>query len=111
MKLVFLSLLIICTTITFASGQSSAVNVRLVTDEAEAILAVLAKKKAGESITDADWQRVFQSEGYVRLKKREVAMQRSFEDAEFKTFVLSDQLAGSRTSSRRNSRALEARRH
>ena len=67
-------------------------DVRLVTDEPEAVLAVLAKKKAGQSITDADWQRVFQSEGYVRLKKREIAMQRSFEDAEFKTFVLSDQL-------------------
>src|SRR5687768_4302650 len=93
MKLVFLSLLIICTTFSFASAQRPAVNVRLVTDEAEAVLAVLAKKKAGQSITDADWQRVFQSEGYVRLKKREVAMQRSFEDAEFKTFVLSDALS------------------
>jgi len=79
-------------TFVVASTQSSPMDVRLVTDEPEAVLAVLAKKKAGQSITDADWQRVFQSEGYVRLKKREIAMQRSFEDAEFKTFVLSDQL-------------------
>jgi len=69
------------------------VDVQLVTDEAEAVLAVLAKRKADQAITEADWQRVFQSEGYVRLKKRETSMQRSFEDADFKTFVLSDLLA------------------
>jgi hypothetical protein len=68
------------------------VNVHLVTDEPEAVLAILAKKKANEAITEADWQRVFQSEGYVRLKKRETSMKRSFEDADFKSFVLSDQL-------------------
>src|SRR5689334_1125668 len=71
---------------------SAAVNVRLVTDEAEAVLAILAKRKANQPIADGDWQRVFQSEGYVRLKQREQSMQRSFEDADFKTFVLSDQL-------------------
>src|SRR5690349_632774 len=71
---------------------ASAVNVRLVTDEAEAVLAILAKRKANQPVIDADWQRVFQSEGYVRLKQRETSMKRSFEDADFKTFVLSDQL-------------------
>src|SRR5689334_14764896 len=70
----------------------AAVNVRLVTDEAEAVLAILAKRKTNQPIGDSDWQRVFQSEGYVRLKKRETSMKRSFEDADFKTFVLSDQL-------------------
>lgn len=80
--------------VLLAQGAASAsVNVRLVTDEAEAVLAILTKKKAGEAIGDADWQRVFQSEGYVRLKQRETSMQRSFEDTDFKTFVLSDQLS------------------
>jgi putative zinc-dependent peptidase DUF5700 len=95
MKLIFM-LLIIGSFFDAAFAQSTgpaAVNVRLVTDEAEAVLAILAKRKAGQSITDADWQRVFASEGYVRLKKREVSMQRSFEDVDFKAFVLSDQLA------------------
>jgi hypothetical protein len=67
--------------------------VRLVTDEAEAVLNILAKHTASQSINEADWQRVFQSEGYLRLKKRETSMQRSFEDANFKTFVLSNELA------------------
>src|SRR5690349_4939458 len=80
--------------ILFLVGTLSAqVNVRLVTDEAEAVLNVLAKRRANQSIEEADWQRIFQSEGYVRLKKRELSMQRSFEDADFKTFVLSDELA------------------
>jgi hypothetical protein len=70
----------------------SEVNVRLVTDEADAVLAILAKRKAGQTVTDADWQRLFQTEGYRRLKQRETSMQRSFEDAEFKTFVFSEQL-------------------
>ena len=50
------------------------------------------KKKANQSVTEADWQRLFSSEGYIRLKKREAAMQRALDDAEFKTFVLSDSL-------------------
>jgi hypothetical protein len=62
-------------------------------DEAHAVLAILARKRANQAITEANWQRLFASEGYVRLKKREAAMQRSFEDAEFKAFVLSDKLS------------------
>lgn len=94
-----LSQLIVGSLFGFASlcvaqtSPSSAVNVHLVTDEAEAVLAILAKKQANQPIAEADWQRLFQSEGYIRLKKRETSMKRSFDDAEFKTFVLSDQLA------------------
>ena len=86
-------LVAICFACAAVSAQTSAVNVRLVDDEAEAVLAILAKRKANQPIVEADWQRVFQSEGYVRLKQRETSMQRSFEDADFKTFALSNQLA------------------
>ena len=68
------------------------VDVRLVTDEPDAVLAILAKKKANQPITGADWQRLLSSEGYVRLKKREAAMKRSFEDSEFQAFIGSDKL-------------------
>jgi len=84
------ALIIICVICDLASAQ---VNVRLVTDEAEAVLAILAKRKANQPIAESDWQRVFQSEGYTRLKQRETSMKRSFEEADFKTFVLSDQTA------------------
>ena len=91
MKLTRISVIVVCMVLGVATA-SAAVNVRLVTDEAEAVLAILAKRKANQPIAEADWQRVFQSEGYVRLKQRETSMKRSFEDADFKTFVLSDQL-------------------
>ena len=78
----------------FASiARAQQLDVRLVTDEAEAVLAVLAKKKANEPTTQSDWTRVFSSEGYTRLKKRELGMRREFEDAEFQKFVLSDELS------------------
>jgi hypothetical protein len=74
------------------STTLSHLNVRLITDEAEAVLAILAKRKANQPITESDWQRIFQSEGYVRLKARETSMKRSFEEADFRSFALSDQL-------------------
>jgi len=89
MKIAY-ALIIICVICDLASAQ---VNVRMLTDEAEATLAILARKKANQPITESDWQRVFQSEGYMRLKQRETSMKRSFEEADFKTFVLSDQSA------------------
>ena len=93
MKPLLIVFFVILSTCAIATAQTSALNVRLVTDEAEAVLAILAKRKANQPITDSDWQRVFQSEGYTRLKQRETSMKRSFEEADFKTFVLSDQSA------------------
>jgi len=93
MKRLMILLLIACCTCGLAVAQTRALNVRLVSDEADAVLAILTKRKANAPVTDADWQRVFQSEGYIRLKQRETFMKRSFEDADFKTFVLSDALA------------------
>jgi hypothetical protein len=76
--------------------ETPAIDVRLISDEAEAVLAILAKRDAQQTITEADWQRVFSSEGYVRLKRREAAMKRPFEDEEFRAFVLSGRLAAER---------------
>lgn len=76
-----------------ADSRAQQVDVRLISDEAEAVLAVLAKKRANEPITRDDWTRIFSSEGYTRLKKRELSMERPFDEAEFQKFVLSDELA------------------
>jgi putative zinc-dependent peptidase DUF5700 len=79
---------------TAAAGKAPPrVDVRIVTDEADAVLAILAKRAAGAPVGDADWRRLFASDGYVRLKRREAAMKRAFEDADFSRFVLSDDLA------------------
>jgi hypothetical protein len=76
------------------SAPASRLDVRLVTDEADAVLSILAKKKSREAISAKDWERLFSSEGYIRLKKREAELKRTFTDDEFRTFVLSDELAG-----------------
>ena len=68
------------------------IDVTLVTDEADAVLQILAKRATNQPVSDADWQRLFDSEGYVRLRRREESMQRPFTDEEFKSFVLSDKL-------------------
>ena len=82
--------------VTAQSSSIVKVNVRVVTDEADAVLEILAKREAGEQITEADWKKVFNSEGYVRLKQREHSLARSFEDEDFKDFVLSDVLVKKR---------------
>lgn len=70
----------------------ASVSIKVITDQAEAVLSILKKKKANKTITDRDWQKLFSSEGYVRLKKRQESFNRPFEEADFKTFVLSDEL-------------------
>ena len=72
--------------------NTSRIDVKLVTDEADAVLSILDKLRAKQGVTEADWQRVFASEGYVRLKRREASMKRPFTDDDFKTFVLSQSL-------------------
>jgi Putative zinc dependent peptidase (DUF5700) len=88
--LLFVALLLPSPNVT--DDPSQRVQVRLVTDEADAVLAILSKQATGAPVSDADWQTLFASEGYRRLKAREQSMQRPFEDAEFKEFVLSPAL-------------------
>ena len=83
-----------------AVAQSQPAEVRLVTDEAEAVLGILDKRAAGTAIGEADWELVFGSEGYQRLKKRELSLQRPFEDSTFKRFVFSQELLAQRTALR-----------
>jgi len=72
---------------------ASALDVRIVTDEADVVLWILQKLKSGQPVADADWEYLFSREGYVRLKKRELSLKRPFEDADFRKFVLSAELA------------------
>ena len=84
----------LCSHHAIAAPSQPRVNIKVITDEADAVLAILEKRKANQTLTDSDWQRVFSSEGYVRLKKRETSMRRSFEESDFKNFALSDELLG-----------------
>lgn len=76
-----------------AVAAEERVQFTLNTSEAEAVLAVLDKRAAGQAVTDSDWQKLFTSEPYLRLKQREASMHRDFSDDDFKRFVLSEDLA------------------
>lgn len=93
---VVLSLLVLASevqTARSASSPDSLVSVRIVSDEADEVLSILAMRRAHQLVTVESWDRLFGSEGYVRLKKREASVRRPFTDDEFKRFVLSDSLA------------------
>lgn len=49
-----MSVLLVCA-VASVDAAAPPVNVRLVTDEAEAVLAILAKRKANQPIAEADW--------------------------------------------------------
>jgi Putative zinc dependent peptidase (DUF5700) len=68
------------------------IQIQINTEEADAVLAIV-EKHASQPVTDADWQALFATEPYVRLKKREASLHRDFTDGEFKTFVLASDLA------------------
>lgn len=72
------------------------VDVKFVDDEPRAVLAILDKRAEKKPIADADWQRLFDSEGYVRLAKRERSFGIDFTDDAFRTFVESDDLLAHR---------------
>ncbi len=71
-------------------------DLRLNGDEAKAVLMLLERQEAGQTITDEDWRRLFATEGYRRLKEREAGMGRPFTDEEFKAFVTGEDLRGQR---------------
>ena len=66
--------------------DSGSVRVTLITDEAEAVLRLVGAKQP----TAADWERLWSSDGYRRLQRREAAMGRAFTDSSFEAFVRAD---------------------
>jgi len=76
----------------FAQNISGPVQAVMVSDEADAVLSALAKRAGGKPLEDADWDRIFHSEGYQRLVRREQSLQRPPDEAKFKAFVLGDEL-------------------
>jgi len=75
------------------------IHLTLDTSEAVQTLHILALRTRGVPIADSEWQTLFSTEPYQRLKKREVEMSKAhndpelaFADEDFKQFVLSDGL-------------------
>lgn len=74
-------------------ASPSRVALEVDASEAEAVLAILALAPAERLGADAAWERLLESEPYVRLKRREISMNREFSDEDFRAFVLSPGLA------------------
>jgi hypothetical protein len=90
-KLMLVALLLAASNVV--ADAEDRVQFKLDTSQADALLVILDKRAAGNAVGDADWQKLFSSEPYVRLKKREASMHRDFTDEDFKHFVLSEGLA------------------
>ena len=69
--------------------QGERVSLRLDTSEADAVLSILDKRAERQQVEDTDWQRLFASNPYRRLKERESSMHRPLRDDDFKGFVAS----------------------
>lgn len=76
-----------------AQAGPDRLRLRLDTVESQAVLAILDATRADRAPSDTEWRRLFESEGYVRLKAREAGMKRPFTDSSFAAFVRSDTLA------------------
>ena len=68
------------------------VQVRVVWDEVDAAAEILNEQLAGRRPDSLHWRRLFSSEGYQRLKQRELGMGRAFTDSAFRAFLTSDSL-------------------
>jgi hypothetical protein len=91
--IIALALSLLAATTTAVRAQDTAsIRVTVVTDEADAVLAIATKAAAGQTPGAADWDALFRAEGYVRLKERDAAMRRPIVDSAFQAFVLSPEL-------------------
>jgi len=63
---------------------------RIVLDEAEAALAILDKRARDATIEEADWTRLFETEGYQRLRKRQESFGATEQDAKMRAFLAED---------------------
>ncbi|WLT31862.1 DUF5700 domain-containing putative Zn-dependent protease [Geothrix sp. PMB-07] len=72
---------------------AGAIQLRMDASEAKAVLDILEARASGRPPTEADWQRLFSTEPYLSLERRESAMHVPFTRDEFKAFVLSADLA------------------
>ncbi|MDP9106267.1 MAG: hypothetical protein M3N49_10090 [Candidatus Eremiobacteraeota bacterium] len=74
----------------------AAIRLRFVPDEAQAVLDLLARRASGAAPDERQWDTLFASEGYRRLAERERSMQRPFDDAAFRAFVVQPELGARR---------------
>lgn len=75
---------------------NAAIRLRLVSDEADAVLDILARSAGGAAPDERQWSTLFSTEGYRRLAERERSLGRPFDDAAFRAFVMQPELGAQR---------------
>jgi hypothetical protein len=75
--------------LAISARPADRVDLRPDFSEAVAVLSILDKRAQHQAVKDSDWQRLFATVPYQRLKQRESSMRRPFSDEAFKTFVSS----------------------
>jgi outer membrane protein assembly factor BamB len=69
------------------AASEKLLDVRVVLDEADAVLDLLAKRARGQRPTETDWQRLEATEGYRRLKQRQKSFGAESFDSGFRDWV------------------------
>jgi len=94
-----LSLLPCVSALSALAADASRIQLTLDTSEADQVLAILDLRRGNKPIDEAQWQKLFATEPYQRLKQREKKLGEQFHDPtvafsadDFKKFVLSDDL-------------------
>ena len=92
-------LLAIAPAVAGHTATSDRIQLTLDTSEADQVLAILALRSQGKPVPESEWQKLFATAPYLRLKQREKAIGERFHDPtiaftddDFKRFVLSDEL-------------------
>jgi hypothetical protein len=79
-----------------AAALSSAIDLKLQPDEAQAVLDILDLRARGEAIPESAWQHLFTTEGYTRMMAREksinerMGLHRDFTDEKHRQFFSTD---------------------
>ena len=94
-----LSLLICAPAFSAPAADKSRIQITLDSSEADQVLAILALRRDNKPIVEAQWQKLFATEPYQRLKQREKKIGEqfhdptiAFSDEDFEKFVLSEDL-------------------
>jgi hypothetical protein len=98
---IFLGSLAAHTVAAPSGAETPTLRVRLVTDEAAAALAILDEQARAGAVRPESWERLWKSEGFVRLKKRQESFGAKDVEKGFRDFL---------TSAETVSRAVELRR-
>jgi len=91
-RALFLALTFLAPWAAFSDGSRS--GLLLDSSEAEAVLALAAEAATGKAPDESAWNGLFETVPFLRLEKRELALQRPFPRDGFRQFVLSPDLAG-----------------